>query len=128
MLNYRTPILIAIILAIAMVVGLIGYAIYNANNKPTEPPTDTDVSVTEPGETDNTDESTTTPETDEIPEPVERPNPPVIILDDNGGEDGKETADVVIDVLKENEEHQKPVNPSVDGDVVIEDGTKENAE
>ncbi len=128
MLNYRTPILIAIILAIAMVVGLIGYAIYNANNKPTEPPADTDVSVTEPGETDNTDESTTTPETDEIPEPVERPNPPVIIPDDNGGEDGEETADVVIDVLKENEEHQKPVNPSVDGDVVIEDGTKENAE
>lgn len=43
-------------------------------------------------------------------------------------EDKTKKPDVVIDIIEENEKHSKPNNPEVEGDAVVEDGTKEGAD
>ncbi len=115
MLNYKFFIIIGIISVIFVTAFCIITAVTHIDD-PEIPGTET----TDPVETD-------TPETVEPPSTdTEEGAPPVVIPDvEPEVETEEEVADVVIDILKENESHVKPVDPTIEGDVVIEDGTKE---
>lgn len=110
MLNYRTPILVAIILTIAVVAGLIGYTIFHSDN-PNEPPKENETTEIDIGDV-------THPSTDTIEPPSSNPS-----FDET---DDIWEPDVKVDVLEENEKHEKPNEPTIEGEPFIGDGYKED--
>lgn len=100
----KEKIIIIVCLAITVVVlGLVIFAAVRSNRKTPEIPTDTII-----------EDVTNTPDIPAI-EPSE------------GEKSGKSErpGEVVIDVVKENEKHEKPNEPTIEGDPFIGDGYKE---
>lgn len=132
MRNKKLLALIACVLAVLLVITAIVVSAIKQKNKKTALPNEQTTEEqqqpvdTLPVSTDSP--STPADETNEAEETDIGAIPFYPPIKEQETEPDEDTPDIILDVIRENEEYRKEVNPTVEGEVIIEDGEKEVGE